>query len=69
MTARKPDARKASSVPATYARTLVDATGLTQVEVSQRLGCSERTLRNYVSGALAMSYTFRIALEALAGYG
>ena len=63
-----PDARTAHNPDPLYLRELVDATGLTQLDVAQRLGISPRKLRYHLAEGTKMPapYVVQYALEGLA---
>lgn len=67
----KPDATL-HNPDAAYMRSLVDASGKTQVQVAKAIGISERAMRNYLSTTaekyIAPPYPVQYALEQLAAY-
>lgn len=67
----KPDATLAKP-DADYIRSLVKASGLTQVQAADAIGISERAMRNYLSKTagkyIAPPYPVQYALEQLAAY-
>ena len=67
----KPDVTK-HNPDAAYMRSLVKACGLTQAQVAEAIGISERAMRNYLSTTQATfrpaPYTVQYTLEQLAAY-
>lgn len=66
----KPDATTLHNPDAAYMRSLVDASGLTQVQAAEAIGISERAMRNYLSKTagkyIAPPYSVQYTLEQLA---
>lgn len=50
-----------------YIGQLIDATGLSQLELAARLGVSDRIVRYWTSGEQDITYLAQFALECLAG--
>ena len=61
----KPNAKKYYDPRSEYFRELVESTGLTQPELGKLLGCNERTIRRWLTGARKFPYTVQLALENL----
>lgn len=62
----KPDAQTLYNTEPTYLRGLIAAAGISQREAARRLGCSDRSIRYWISGGEKIPYTAQFALEALA---
>lgn len=60
----KPDASTYNPSPK-YLAQLIGSTGMTQGELALVLGCSDRALRQWLSGARKFSYPVQFALECL----
>ncbi len=61
----KPNAEKHYDPRPEYLAELVGSTGLTQPELAARLGCTDRALRQWLSGKRQFNYLVQFALEAL----
>jgi len=48
-----------------YLASLINSTGKTRAKVAKLLGCSERALRQWLSGNRKFPYTVQFALECL----
>ena len=48
-----------------YLAELIDSTGLTQPKVAALIGCSDRALRQWLSGKRQFTYPVQFALECL----
>ena len=48
-----------------YLAELIDSTGLTQPNVAALIGCSDRALRQWLSGKRKFAYPVQFALECL----
>lgn len=62
---RKPNAEQHNPDP-TYARNLIEQSGLTIRAAAQRTGTSERSMRHWLAGNGRLPYTLQYALEQLA---
>jgi DNA transposition AAA+ family ATPase len=60
----KPDFSKHNPDPE-YIRSLVVASGLSQVAAARQIGISDRTMRHYLAGQYAVPYPVQFALERL----
>lgn len=48
-----------------YIAELVEATGMTQVQISKHIGCDARSLRRWITGERTFTYAIQFALECL----
>ncbi len=63
---QKPNAADHNPDPA-YMRSLVEASGLSQVKAAQQIGVTDRTMRAWLAGDQSFPYTAQYAMEQLAG--
>lgn len=61
----KPNAKNHYDPRPQYVSELILSTGLEQKPLAALLGCSDRTLRQWLSGARQIPYTAQFALEVL----
>lgn len=60
----KPDASQYNPSPE-YLAELIGSTGLTQGELAAILGCTDRALRQWLSGSRTFDYPLQFAIECL----
>lgn len=61
----KPDAKTQANPSAAYTRDLVLSLPLTRVQVCQKIGIDDRTLRRYMADEVGTPYPIQFALECL----
>lgn len=61
----KPNAKEDFNPDPEYFSDLVASTGLTQKVLAEKMGCSDRAIRQWCSGGKPIKYVVQFALECL----